>query len=368
MRKRISFKDIDEIAKEDIRKRIEEFALREIEPVVEKVGKGRVRFAAHVEATKGKGLYSVALRLHLPKKVLVCREEGRDLNLVLQAAEEDLNEQLEKYASRVRKEDVWKRKARRAQLRKLKEASAESEKQDRVFYYDLVKQHIPQLERVVRHELTYMRAKGDLPPDYPRIEDIVDETLARAFTLLKDKSPDISLEAWLAQIAIDIIAEETAKFRTEEGMDVLEKSFSPLEFIPEDEIFEYWQPDEMLTIEDLAAASPYGPVTEEPLEDRERRAYVYRLLALLPNKWRQAVNLVFLEEMPKEQVAKTLGVDEDTINQWLQHAEAFLKEKMLEAGYGPPDTGSYFDYLILQEAPEEYKKQVENELKQTLGL
>ncbi len=368
MRKKISFKNIDENKREDLKRKIEEFAASELEPIVEKVGKGRTRFVAHVEGNKSKGLYSVALRLHVPKKVLVCREEGKDIAVVLQAAGDALKEQLEKYASRVRKEDVWKRKARRAKLRKLKVASAERGREDRELYYDLVRQHMPQLERVVRHELTYMRAKGDLPPDYPRIEDVVDETLARAFNFLKEKSPDMSMEAWLAQIAIDVIAEEAAKFRTEEGMDALEKSFSPLEFIPEDEIFEFWQPDEMLTIEDLAAASPYRSVPDEPLEDRERRLYMYRLLTLLPNKWRQAINLVFLEEMPKEQVAKTLGVDEETVNRWIEHAESFLREKMMEAGYGPPETGSYFDYLILQEQSEEYKKQVENELKETLGI
>lgn len=368
MRKKISFKNINESKREELKRKIEQFVAKEVEPIVEKIGKGRVRFAAHVEANKSKGMYSVALRLHVPKKVLVCREEGKDTMVVLQTAGQALKEQVEKYASRVRKEDVWKRKARRAELRKLKAASADSGRQDREVYYDLIRQHMPQLERVVRHELTYMRAKGDLPPDYPRIEDVVDETLARAFNTITEKSPDISIEGWLAQIAINVIAEEAARFRTEEGMDVLEKSFSPLEFIPEDEIFEFWQPDEMLTIEDLAAASPYRSLPDEPLEERERRLYLYRLLAFLPNKWRQAINLVFLEEMPREQVAKTLGVDEETINKWVEHTESFLREKMMEAGYSPPETGSYFDYLILQGEPEEYKEQIESELKESLKI
>ena len=368
MRFKITFKEIEEGLREELKRAVKEMATRQLEPLIEKHWKDRGRFAVQIEGNPSKRLYSVSLRLHLAKKVLVCREEGENLNTCLEAAINDLKEQLEKYVSRVRKEDVWKRKARRAQLRRLKAASDQEEITEKEIYFDLIKSHIPQLQRVVKHELTYVRAKGDLPPDYPRIEDIVDETLARAFKLLRERNPEISIEAWLVQIAIGVIAEEIARFRSEEGMDGLEKGFSPLEFIPEDEIFEYYQPDEMLTIEDLAAAGPYTSIPEEPIEHRERRLYLYRLLSLLPTKWRQAINLVFLEEMPKEQVAKILGTDEHNLETWLANAEAFLREKMLEAGYTPPETDSYFDYLPTQKEPDNYREQVEEELKGILGL
>ncbi|RLB39204.1 MAG: hypothetical protein DRH12_11810 [Deltaproteobacteria bacterium] len=368
LRTRVSFKNIEERLGDQLKNEVTELASRQFEPLVKRLWKDRARLAIQIEGNARKKLYSVALRMHLPKKVLVCREEGKDLNMCLQAAVNELREQLEKYVARVKKEDAWKRKARRAELRRLKAASESGEAQEREIYYDLIKKHIPQLQRIVKHELTYMRARGDLPPDYPRIEDVVDETLARAFKLVKERSPEISVEAWLVQIAIEVIAEEVAQFRSQEGMDVLEKGFSPLEFVPEDEIFEFYQPDEMLTIEDLAAASPYVSIPEEPTEERERRLYLYRLLALLPTKWRQALNLVFMEEMPRAQVAKVLGTKEQNIDEWLANAEAFLREKMLEAGYTPPETGSYFDYLLIRQEPEKYKIEVEEELKETLGV
>ena len=347
MRTNITFKEIDKGMREELKRAINEVATRQLEPLIEKLWKDRCRFAVQIESIPRKKLYSVSLRLHLAKKVLVCREEGHDLNRCLQAAIEDLKEQTEKYVSRIKKEDAWKRKVRRAQLRSLKAASDQGDFPEKEIYFDLIKSHIPQLQRVVRHELTYVRAKGDLPPDYPRIEDIVNKTLDRASKMLKEKRPEISVQAWLIQIAIEVIAEEVARFRSQEGMDALEKGFSPLEFIPEDEIFEFYQPDEMLTIEELAAVSPYDSIPDESPEKKERRLYLYRMLALLPSKWRQALNLIFLEKMPKMDTAEALKTDEKTIDEWLTNAEAFLREKMIEAGYEPPETGSCLDYLTV---------------------
>ncbi len=367
MQIKYTFKNFKDNEHADLKRAVKELAETKLEPHLKRVEVARVRLGVQIERHKTKDRNTVALRLHLPKKVLVSKEEAQNLESALNEAFEELQRQLMRYVARLRKEDQWRRKARRAQLRRLKAATGAAAREDRQAYYDLVHKHIPKLERFVRHELTYMRASGDLPPDYPRIEDIVDETLARAFSELDKKPSPLSIDNWLIRIAIDIIAEEVARFRAEEGMESIHKSVSPLELIPEDEIFEFWEPDEMLTIEDLAA-NPQVHKATEPIEEKEGRLYFYKLLGLLPVKWRRALTLHVIEGVPMDQIAETMGVDEDTVKRWIEHSEAYLREKMIEADYSPPETGSYLDYLVLYPTPEEYKEQIEEEFRKLVGL
>ncbi len=364
---RYTFRNIQNAQHGNFKESIRTIVQEEFSPLLQGIGEDRARLAVQVDFFQKKGTFSVAFRLHLPKKVLVSREENKDLDLAIKESLDELKRQLNKYISRIRKEYVWKRKFRRTQLRKLKVATESAHQEQRQVYYDLIKTHLPKLQRVVRHELTYMRAKGDLPPDYPSIEDVIDETLVRAYKTVKERLPLLSVDTWLIQIAIDVIAEEVASFRAEDGLNSLELSVSPLELIPEDEIFEFWQPDEMLTIEDLASRER-AISAQEPAEQRERRIYLYRLLAFLPVKWRRALNLLLLEGLPRAQIASILGTDESTIEEWIRHSEAFLFEKMKEAGYELPEEGSCFDFLAPVEDPEEYRQQAEEELKETLNL
>lgn len=120
-----------------------------------------------------------SLRLSLPgKKIVVVQGQGSDPRQAATQAVDRLFRETKRHFDRLSGQNQYKRKARRELLRQLKNK------------IDALPQAViaegnagiePLLERlgaVARRELAYLRAVGDLPMDYPTVQDVVDEAVA----------------------------------------------------------------------------------------------------------------------------------------------------------------------------------------------
>jgi ribosome-associated translation inhibitor RaiA len=71
-----------------------------------------------IEENSVRALYHVSITLELSEKTLAAKEERHDLNETIRDAFADIERQLEAHKATLRGEHLWKRRARREELRK----------------------------------------------------------------------------------------------------------------------------------------------------------------------------------------------------------------------------------------------------------
>ncbi len=340
MQLRITFKNIDSVSHASIEQRLRDLFAERIAPTLEEhFPTESIRLFGIVEKSRHhRHLYRVALRLHLPpRKILVAREDDFDLEVAAREAFNELERQVRRHLSRLRNEAAWKRKGRREALRRLKAQLAGAAPEQRQTFIEAVRPQLRRLENVVRRELAYLRATGDLAPDYPAVRDVLDEALVRAQRQWQPSLDAQALFRVLLRQVIDVLAEEVVRFRRSEEAASLEGSAlrDVLADTGEDWRTEYWQPDEVLRIEDLVPSEENGD-PEQALEHAEAVGFLLHALRQLPTRWRRAVTLTQMEALSEEEVAELLATGPETLRAWLDHADAFLRAKLEEAGLEAP--------------------------------
>lgn len=193
------------------------------------------------------------------------------------------------------------------------------------------------LARHVRREMAFLRMRGDLDGDFPTADDVVDETLVRAWQEVR-RHPQVELgKVTLYRIASRVLAEAVRKRRRERGRFVsLERRLPEREALDEDideAVFDYWQPEQALKLEDAVPID--APTPEETVEREELRRLMGQVLAELPEGWRAAVFLTQVEDLPHAEVARELGIGEEELQRRIDHADAYLRERLRELGVGP---------------------------------
>jgi DNA-directed RNA polymerase specialized sigma24 family protein len=105
-----------------------------------------------------------------------------------------------------------------------------------------------------------------------------------------------------------------------------------------EEFYEFWQPDELLRIEDVIGdeASEF-PTTGT--RDDQKAGYTLCLLKDLPIAWRRALMLHELDDISKEETANILGIDLPTLTTRISRADHYIRARLTEAGF-EAQTGS----------------------------
>jgi RNA polymerase sigma factor (sigma-70 family) len=98
-----------------------------------------------------------------------------------------------------------------------------------------------------------------------------------------------------------------------------------------DEIFDFYQPDEDLKLEDLVPDANV-PTPEQILESRDLQRYVNQTLARMPKAWRDAFVLHHAEGLSLGEVAAVTGQPQPEVRRHLEHAREFLRQKIADSG------------------------------------
>ncbi len=333
----ITWRNLPKDSRKTLRHTVETLAGRHLKPALEAFEHATPRL--HLTLEKRKLDHRVTARIQLPpRKVLVAQSTDTTLDKAVHKALEELARQAARHRAQISHQEDWKRKARRQRLRALKgrlgAAAPEVQQQVEVSLASL----LPRLESWLRHELTYLRASGLLAEDYPTLADVRDEMYVR-IQRHWDELPHDEDGLYRAAIRVttEILEEETQRLRAAEQMvslddEVPEDAMDQAEDMVEEEIGEFYQPDEDLHVEDLIAD------TEIPGPEESARAEAvdacYELLGALPSLWRRALTLVYREGLPPEVVAKQiLEIGEDELRQVLALGERFIGDHLTERGY-----------------------------------
>lgn len=324
-------------AHEGIRESIEEWATRHLEPILTPF-KNESRLLATVKRhAKGKARYSVTLRMHMPRKhILVAHGENTDIQAALAQAEERLLREVKAYKDRLRNQADYRRKARHARLYDLKAGQAALPVEIVEQAHAGIEPLLPQLERVVRRELVYLRHSGELPVDYPSVQDVVDEAVMTVITKRRPGAPAEALSQALLRAAFKVLDAEMENRRRYGEPVSLEQSPAPdaqeqAEAMVEEEIFEYYQPDEVLRLSDvLPDETAVLPDTGLGAVQRE---FSLQTMSDLPVLWRRALMLAEFERLAVVDIAAIMEMELARVEKLLDQARAFLQDHLQQAGF-----------------------------------
>ena len=349
MKTAISYRNITKLSHPDLAAMIESFVNRHLQRHLSHFPAELVRLRATLERSRRRGLYRAKLRLGLPSATLACADDSPELGKALELSFAELERQLERHIAHLRHEHTWRRKERRAGLGRLKAALIDHADAELAQFGELVRPLLPELKRFVQRELVYLQARGDLAPEDPAVDDVVDETLARACERLPQHARRLEPLQWLYQIAVTLLSEEVARRQTEEGRFVSLEGRLPVHLREpheddDENLFEYWQPDEVLRLEDVIPAPDATPEAEASAKEMHR--FAAALFADLPTSWRRALVLCRVEALSRDAAARVLGANEQEVEHWLTYADAFLRAKLGDLRLTPQAFAADADYIL----------------------
>jgi RNA polymerase sigma factor (sigma-70 family) len=215
------------------------------------------------------------------------------------------------------------------------------EQHHRENFFSFMGRHLASLYHVVRHQLAYLEAVGDLSPGELTPEEIVDVVVARAYHEFPSAPSGRALRRRLIQLAGEQLRVEVARIQSWRARTPVHTEDDVPETPPEEavsrlgeEILDFYEPDEDLkvedVIEDLDVDNP-----EDVAATHELQACVDAALAGLPADWRRAVILRHVEGLSGDALARALGKTNEETERMLEYARAYLRERLTEAACLP---------------------------------
>jgi RNA polymerase sigma factor (sigma-70 family) len=197
--------------------------------------------------------------------------------------------------------------------------------------------HLKKLYNFVRRKIAVLQATGDLLPGELTPQDVVDTVVLQAAREFASRPPHLAIDRWLLQLALAYITAECKRLKAERARALhieAPAKEDPAKEVPtlkfDDEIYEFYQPDEKLRLEDLVP-DPHVPTPEQVIESRDLQRYINQTLAILPRSWRTAFILHHIEDLTIPEVAHLTDTTEEQVKRALTKAREFLRYKLLEA-------------------------------------
>ncbi len=148
--------------------------------------------------------------------------------------------------------------------------------------FSLIGRHLSGLYHVVRHELAYREAVGDLLPGEVAVEDVVDAVLLSAYREFVKEPPARRLGGWLIERARQYLAAEVKRSRSERKrtghIEEAVPETPPQQFVSTlgDEILDFHEPDDDLKLEDIVPDLTVPTPEQETAAAELRRAWMRR--------------------------------------------------------------------------------------------
>jgi RNA polymerase sigma factor (sigma-70 family) len=221
-------------------------------------------------------------------------------------------------------------------------SDARSAKQrDREAFFAQLSRYMNGLYRYARHLLRYYQDLGDLPPGQIEVEDIVDTAVLEAYRELgkagTKADTDRDLKRRLMSAARRYVQNEIRQATARSKLMVSTEENVP-ETPPEqevsllgEEIFEFFEPDENLKVEDVVPDLEV-PDPEQVAETEDLRQCVNSALTGMPAEWRRVLTLRFVQGVKGAALARALGKSGPETSRILERARAHLRQRLVEAG------------------------------------
>lgn len=311
--------------------------VRQLEPHLARFREDLVRLEVVASQTRGKTRIQVSLRLQLPSGVIAAQEEGFETEPVLRKAFADLRHRVDRHVARLKHEPEFKRPARRRRIgAPLPPARNAAEAERRQLFFGLIEDHLDTVYDTVRRELTYLECSGSVPEGYLSVRDLVDATILKGLERFEQRPTEFSIGDWLLKLAFETIEAEAHAARRavpEDAASINAKPETPAEHPTEsdEEMFEFYQPDDVLLLEELIADDG-GTDPKTEANRHEIAMALHRAIADLPPVERRVLYRLHLDDATVAETADLLGLSEAEVKEIAEKAGETLRAKLVETG------------------------------------
>lgn len=331
-----AFRNLDRHGQQRAPEVIEE-EVRQLEPHLVRFREELVRLEVVASQTKGKRRIQVSLRLQLPSGMITAQEEGFEIEPALRKAFADLRHRIDRHVARLKHEPEYKRPARRRRIgAPLAPARDAAEAERRQLFFGLIEDHLDTIYDTVRRELTYLECSGEVPEGYLSVRSLVDATILKGLEKFERRPTEFSIGEWLLKLAFETIDAEARAARR-----AVPENAASLEAAPEQpaedpteadqEMFEFYQPDDVLLLEDLIADDG-GTDPETEANRHEIAMALHRAIADLSPVERRVLYRLHLDDAMVAETADLLGLSEAEVKEIAEKAGETLRAKLVETG------------------------------------
>lgn len=178
-----------------------------------------------------------------------------------------------------------------------------------------------QMRESARRELVYLAALGLIDEAAVSAEDIVDEAMLEAWKQRRLRPADTTDVAWFNYAIRCALVRIARQSRLTQAGPSLDEVVSETDV--DDQLWAYWEPDEVNTLEDEIADESAPIVEDTALQDIEME-HVEKALATLPALQRDAFRYYLVEGDTLDNVAHHLGTSPDVVARAAETARTAL--------------------------------------------
>jgi RNA polymerase sigma factor (sigma-70 family) len=300
-------------------------ALSKLERHLEHFPSDAVHLQVALEKHPRKPLFTAGLVLRVPSNILRSAQDGSDPVSALSSAVRTLLRQLESLKSELRREALWKRKSRRAELRAAKRlrfaaapmTSGTGPQNMGDVIRALMEQNYARMLRYVRRHLWYEAYLEKIPPGAIDARAVVDEVARQALAAPEMKPAELGFLLWLYMLARRELARRCKALQEQTRETV---ALEEPHVLPEDaEVAARYEPEQPLDILELVLEPPVtetkdlvpDPRTAPPDEvvaQKELLEQVQNTANSWPKPEREAFELYFVEGFEPDEIAMVLGL------------------------------------------------------------
>ncbi|MGA3179837.1 MAG: sigma-70 family RNA polymerase sigma factor [Verrucomicrobiota bacterium] len=308
-----------------------------------------VHLHVSLEKHAKRDLFTVSLVLRVPSNVLSSQKCAPDPVPALDGAIKTLLRQLGGLKSELRREALWKRKGRRAELHAGKPlrfaagpmAAEAGPQNEGDVIRGLIEQNHSHLLRYVRRHFWHEVALGAIPPGAIDARAVVDEAARQALAAPGKKPAGLGFLLWFYVLARQ---ELTRRCKTLRAQAREMASLEEPRILPEDaEAAAGYEPEQPLDIIEQILEPPVveakdlipDPRTAPPDEvvaQRELLEQLQNTAKSWPKPEREVFELYFVEGFEPEEIGMVLGVSAHRANELLASIRGRVRETLLAEG------------------------------------
>jgi len=277
--------------------------------------------SVHVERLPRGNQYQAGLVLALPQTAIRVDQVADNVTGSVQNGFDELLRKVKKFKVQLNREQFWQRQPDWSQ-RTASENVREIE--------NMINDNLDKIQNYVRRELFHKSLSESVPPGVIQPEALVDEIFLMVSSQERNKPESISFEQWTYQIARDLIDKRFSELDRDSPHV---EEMASVEYQREDEILDFYQPDESLRLEDLLI-DEHTQNPEELMQIEEAEAEIHKAIAKLPKGMRESFVLSVMEGFAPDEVAMITGKQTVEITRDVDRARKELRQRLRSSSRG----------------------------------
>ncbi len=233
---------------------------------------------------------------------------------------DELLRKIKKFKSQLNRERFWQKETARVSGR----AAPPREPLESV--ESAISSSLDKIENYVRRELFHRALVDHFPPGMLQPQAVVDEVFLDVSSRAQAKPENLTMEQWMFQVARRTVRRKIRELERDRDQPHLEEEVT--ETVRwDDEVLNFYQPDEALKLEDLLKDN-HGTTPEELLAKEETEEQVQKIIAGLSLSVRESFVLFALEGFNSDEVAMITGKTPAQVLQDVEQARTHLRQQM----------------------------------------